>query len=176
MSFSRKKRLWKSRDELQTVEYRVRVCRDTANKLQEMEKSDNGLPIYRLIQIAVDNEFEKPEPFKFPLKWKDEPYVEDKYAHEAQLMFEFIKNYTGTDGNGGKLNLLMLILLRRRYGIIEREKCYRAYCELLRAGIIEEYTSKRTPFQYPKWFKHVRIVRDRPPNPTPQQFIGDSNE
>lgn len=135
-----------------TKEYRVRVCMKTAAIIDELEKQENGLPSHRLIQIAIDNELDQEKPFNYPISFPDEDHYEDKYAHEAGLIFKFMQSYSRHGAS-----LMMLLLLRRKVGIDSRERLYGGYKELLDAGMIEEYYPKRWHFVLPKWYRIAKI-------------------
>ena len=147
-SKSRKKQPVK---EMSTVEVKVHICKKTYDILEKLRESDDGLPLSRYIQIAIDNELDQDKPFAYNMKFTEEDYVEDKYAHEANVIFEFLKKYSSKG-----ISLMMLMLLRRHVGLMDRERIYRGYHELVRSGVVEEYYCK-DGFAFPKWYRKIKI-------------------
>lgn len=137
--------------ELATVEVKVHICKKTFAILEALRDSDDGLPLSRYIQIAIDNELDQAKPFSYSTKFPDEDFVEDKYAHEANIIFEFLKSYSSKG-----ISVMMLMLLRRMVGIEDRERIYRGYNELLQSGVVEEYYCKEG-FAFPKWYRKIKI-------------------
>lgn len=91
------------------------------------------LPVSRLICIAVDNEFQKEEPFKLNLELNQDEYVEYAFADEAGKLMNFMKGLR----NGMSLDLLYV--LRKDIGIPDRTIFLQAFNECVKQGIIESY-------------------------------------
>ena len=128
------------------------VCKSTFDYLNNLTKVDGGLPISRYVQIAIDNEMDQEKPFNYPLTWPEGVYLEDQYAHEATLIFTFLRKYSMKG-----ISLMMLLLLRREVGIESREKVYRGYVELLNSGMVEEFYPKHSGFTFPRWYRKIKI-------------------
>lgn len=150
--WAKKKAVSKPKDSLIAVEVKVYLCPKVHEILKKLQDGDDGLPISRYVQIALDNEMDQEKPFHYPLTFQDEPYVEEKYSHEANLIFDFLRQYSHKG-----ISLMMLMMLRRRVGILEREKIYRGYVELLNSGMVEEFYPKIDRFVFPKWYRKIRI-------------------
>ncbi len=114
-----------------------------------------GLPVGRLIAIAVDNELDAPVPFNYPCQLPITTYIEHAYVEEAQK----IVNYLNTMPNG--MGREMLMLARRDIGIPNRDTLMAAYRELLQCGVIEEVNPPaRVKFKgYPAGYKYTRMVQ-----------------
>ncbi len=138
-----------------TKELKFYPCNETCKILKQIEDSSNGLPIYRLVQIAIDNELDQDRPFGYQTKFKEvENDPEDTYSHEAQLIFDFIKNKVKSS-----ISLLHLMLLRREIPISDRKRVYGGYLELIQSGMVEEFYPKRTRFVYPQWYREIKIIK-----------------
>jgi len=131
----------------------VWIPKENYKRLIDMEPI-KGLPLSRLIQIAVDNEFDQSEPFNYPLDWASLPeYREYAYAKEAARMLDFLSRLTYG------LGVEHIILCRRQYGIEDRETAMLAYRELKCSGMIEEYWPRRSKFNYPPSYRYTRVVK-----------------
>ena len=115
------------------------------------EKSiELGLPISRLIAIAIDNELDQPEPFNYPVDLPD-TYTEYLYAKECASILKCLqKAPTG-------LGRDMLVLARRDLGIADRAVLLVCLRELYDKGLAEEIRPLRPKFGY--FHKAYRYVR-----------------
>lgn len=134
------------------VKLDVHLDAKTYEYLTKLKEGPDGLPLSRYVQIAIDNEMDQEKPFHYALKFPDEPYLEDKYAHEANLIFDFMRKYSYKG-----ISLMMLMLLRRVVGISDRERVYRGYVELLNTGLVEENYPKDEKFVFPKWYRKIKV-------------------
>lgn len=138
--------------EMTAKEVKVYIDTKVYDFLNELKNGENGLPLSRYIQIAIDNEMDQEKPFNYPMKFDDETHFEDKYAHEANMIFDFVRKYSYKG-----ISLMMLMLLRRSVGIESRERIYRGYIELLNSGLVEEVYPKDKTFVFPKWYRKLVI-------------------
>jgi hypothetical protein len=98
-----------------------------------------GIPISTLVAIALDNELDQAEPFRYSCKCPNVPYVEYAYQNEAGKIFQFLQQH---DGKG--FDLETLVLLRRDIGIAERDRFLLALREISHVdSIVEWYTPTR---------------------------------
>jgi len=115
---------------------------------EQREKS--GVPISRLIAIAIDNELDAVEPFNYSLEFPDEPFLEMQYVDEGGKILRYLNKFgeTGTP-------LINLILGRREVGIENRRIFLLAYREILHLGLVEEYVPRKRQESY------VRVLTQR---------------
>lgn len=120
------------------------------------EMSDTlRVPVSRLILYAIDNELDQTKPFNYPLDWGSlPPFQEYQYAKEAANLLEFLSRLTYG------LGVDHIIVMRRQYGIEDRQVAMMAYRELKMSGMIEEYWPKSAKFLYAKNYRYARVVKD----------------
>ncbi len=112
-----------------------------------------GLPVSRLLAIAVDNELDCQVPFNYPCDLPTNDYAEFTYAKEAGRIIAFLQtrmpNGTGRD---------MLTLCRREMGIESKDTFLGALRELYEKDILEEFIPQNAKFSYYKPdYRYVRI-------------------
>jgi len=135
------------------VNMNVMVPRATARIIQKVHEK-TGLPISRLIAIAIDNEVsESVSPFNYPCLMPTSPYVEYAYADEAGKLLRFIQLYEEKP-----MTIEQLMLCRRDAGIPSREVFMLAYRELLEKNMIEEFSPRKETSEPGK--KRIRPVAE----------------
>jgi hypothetical protein len=123
----------------------------TEDILREKSKA-SGLPMSRLIAIAVDNELDTPVPFNYQCELPSSVFVEFAYAEEAQKIARFLLRFPSGTGRD------TLMLCRRDIGVPDRATFMYAYRELLQADMIEEFKpGGRVKFEYPEGYKYTRL-------------------
>jgi hypothetical protein len=112
-----------------------------------------GLPMSRLVAIAIDNELDCKTPFNYNVQVPTTPYKAYNFAAEAGRILEFLKCFPkGT-------NRMTLILCRRDMNIPDRDTFLEALRELLHADIVEEFTSNGRLTKYDRENVKIRIRR-----------------
>lgn len=99
-----------------------------------------GLPMARLIAMAVDNELDMVPPFNYPCDLPTSDYQVHLHAREAGL----IMNYLAKFKKGASLDQLMLA--RRDIGIENRSQFLFAMRELIETGMVESFTPTYNKF------------------------------
>lgn len=110
-----------------------------------------GLPMSRLIAIALDNELDSPDPFNYPTQMPSSEFVEHAYTEEAQKLIRFLGKFkygTGRDS---------IMLCRRDFGVVNRETVMLAYREAMEAGFIEEVRPKAKFRDYHHTYKYTKV-------------------
>lgn len=110
-----------------------------------------GLPMSRLMAIALDNEFDQEMPFHYPTDLLDEPYEEYAYVNEANKILDYLCKFRNGIGRDA------LLLSRRDLGIEKREDILRGLRELYEKDMIEDVVPRRTRFTF--WLNSYRVVR-----------------
>lgn len=101
-------------------------------KLAKMHADRAKLPVSRIVQIAIDNELDAPNPFYYPVEEPKNAYLADAYIEEAQLLARYLVKFASGCGKD------QLMLCRRDVGILNKETFMCALRELREAKIIEE--------------------------------------
>lgn len=133
------------------------------------ESSEKIMPMARLIAYAIYNELELPKPFTFETKIPSEaevPYDEDAYTEQAMKLYGHIVKM----GTGAALDILLLCK-----GIIgmPANTILLAYRELLKKGIIEEYSKDGRFAKYHPNYKRCRptsMVEKKQKHMTPTEI------
>jgi hypothetical protein len=127
-----------------------------------------GLPISRLINVAVDNELDAPEPFFYQTELPDPApaYHEYQYAEEAQSILEYLSKIP----KGTGLDLLMLA--RRDMGITDKEKFLLGFRELKMKNLVEAIEPIGTRFNYyePDYRYYRAMLGPNAPLSKPKRF------
>src|SRR5690606_20669044 len=111
-----------------------------------------GLPVPRLLEIAIDNELECTPPFNYQIPWPTEPYKEFEHAVNAKKITDFLVRFR--DG----LGLEMLLLLRRDIGIPDKKDFMLAFRECVEQKRVKEIRPANTMFKYgPEYRKWVVV-------------------
>ncbi len=120
-------------------------------ELIRQKAEEIGMPMSRLVAIAVDNELDQSEPFTYPCPMPAEPYTEFTHVQEATKLFKFMQRLP----EGTTLESLMLC--RRDIGLETRADLMLAYRELLEKGMIETFKPSLRNLRY----KGDRAIRVR---------------
>jgi post-segregation antitoxin (ccd killing protein) len=121
------------------------------HKRLEEEARKKGLPLSRLVAIAIDRELERPDAFKFDMNLPTIEYVEDgfEYADEAGKILHYLR--TQKEG----LSLDLLLILRHDIGVPDREIFLAAFKVCIDKDFVEKYTTMRrhtkSPVAYHAW-------------------------
>ena len=109
-----------------------------------------GLPMSRLVAIALDNEFDQAEPFNYNTELPDNA---DDYAYvtESDKMLTYICRYPNGIGRDH------LCLARYEFGVNDRSVVLAALKSLLDTGMVEEVEPTRTKFKF--WISTYRLIR-----------------
>jgi hypothetical protein len=106
-------------------------------KLQEISKKKN-IPLARLIAIAIDNEFQKENPFEFDTTLPEAgTYEEYAFANEAGMIIRFLQKMK----HGAELPILLL--LRNEIGVPDKTIFLAAFKEALDLDFIRRITQVR---------------------------------
>lgn len=100
-------------------------------KMLQAFRATKGIPIARLVAIAVFNEIYRPNAF-YLKQVADTPYEPGKYGNEAALIYRFLN-----DNKGGMAKDL-LIMSRVHIGIVSEDGFLHGLTELLETGLIQE--------------------------------------
>lgn len=122
---------------------------------EELQKRSDalGLPMSRLIAIALDNELDSPVPFTYVCALPASVFIPMAYVEEASKIATFLMKFPTGVGRD------QLVLFRRDMGIPNKETFMLAYRELLENGVIEEVNPpKKVKFDYPKGYKYTRLA------------------
>lgn len=109
-----------------------------------------GLPMSRLVAIALDNELDQEKPFYYNTELPE--HAEDyAYATEAERMLTYICRYPHGIGRDH------LCLARYEFGVKDRSVVLAALAGLLATDMVEEVEPTRTKFKF--WMGTYRLVR-----------------
>lgn len=98
-----------------------------------------GLPISRLLAIAIENEMNKDAPFKISLQLPDTgEYVENSFADEAGKIVKFMKTLRSG------ISLDFLYILRHDFKIPDSSAFLGGFKECLDHDLIESYGAPAT--------------------------------
>ena len=103
----------------------------TLHTVMQNFRTVRGIPIARMITIAIFNELKRDKPFDLKLK-PDTPFIPGKYAEQGSLVFKFLV------ANGGGMALDLLVLSREMLGIKDEDTLLHAVRELRELDLIEE--------------------------------------
>ncbi len=149
MAFSRKSRFDKENDPFGSVT--AFLPKGTLAILKELSRT-TGLPMSKLVSIAIDNELDSPAPFNYPCLLPSTVFVPGAYVEECQLITRYLMRFPSGCGRE------QLMLSRRDIGIPNRETLMMAYRELLDFGLIKEVPPPpRVKFEYPEGYKYTRL-------------------
>lgn len=104
------------------------------HKVLQAYRATKGVPIARLVAIAIYHEISKAEPFKFDMSASSE-FEAGKYTTQAGLIYKFL-----ADNKGGMAKDLLL-MSRGLVGISDPDTMIHALRELLELELIEEIVS-----------------------------------
>lgn len=126
---------------------------DETKKILKLKSEESGLPISRLIAIAIDNELDSPSPFTYLCSWPINEYIEYAYVEEAQKIYQYLLKFPSGIGRD------LLMLHRRDIGVTNRNDLMLALRELLEKDMIEEIpVPKNAKFKkYKKDYKYIRL-------------------
>lgn len=114
--------------------------KDKLEKIAKIRK----ISVARLIAIAIDNELNNDESFKFDTSFPGDEYVPYTYADEAGKLLKFMKTLRFGAG------LDVLVLLRYDIGIPNKQVFLAAFRECLELNMIES-------FKRPKGKRNIKI-------------------
>lgn len=113
---------------------------------------ERGLPVSRLIAIAIDNELDQEIPFSYPVDLPD-TYTEYLYAKECAALLTALQKAPAGVGRD------MLVLARRDLGIADRDVLLTCLRELYDKGLAEEILPLNPKFGFfHKAYRYVRAV------------------
>lgn len=104
------------------------------HKVLQAYRATKGVPIARLVAIAIYHEISKPDPFRFDMVATSE-FEPGKYTTQASLIYKFL-----ADNKGGMAKDL-LVMARSLIGIPDSDSMLHAVRELLELDLIEEIVS-----------------------------------
>ena len=114
-------------------------------------RAARGIPIARLIAIAVYNELKRDKPFDLKLKPTTD-FIPGRYEKESGLIYKFLT------ANGGGMALDLLVLSRDMLGIPEEDHVLHGVRELLDLDIVEEIST--TTFARCPWIQIKRFKQE----------------
>lgn len=136
-------------------EQRAWLPKRTAKMIDEMA-AKTGMPKARITAYIIDNALTQVEsPFEMFIPTLKAGHVENEFAHEAKLLYDFLKVQTKPFG----IDLLMMF--RRDIGVIDKYRLVGAYYELLDADMIEEKYPHGHSFQFPADYKVAAVKSKR---------------
>ncbi len=115
---------------------RVYLSATTLKPMEELAV-ERGVSISRLFQIAVDNEFDQPEPFKYDISMPMTPYIERQFVEEGGKLLNFLARF------GSGISMHLLVLCRRDFGIIDKQRVLLALREVMKMGLVEEFFARK---------------------------------
>ncbi len=112
-----------------------------------------GLPMSKLVAIAVDNELDSPVPFAYNCLLPSSVFVPHAFVEESAKIVQYLMKFPSGTGRD------QLMLCRRDMGIPSKETFMYAYRELLTVGMIEEVNPpSRVKFDYPVGYLYTRLA------------------
>lgn len=114
----------------------------TLHTIMQAFRVARGIPIARLITIAIYNELKRDKPFDLKLK-PDTAFIPGKYSEQASTVFKFLQL------NGGGMALDLLVLSREMIDIQDENTILHAVRELKELDLIEEIST--TEFAKVPW-------------------------
>lgn len=131
----------KNTEDLAYESVRVYLPVSLSKRLKEISRM-KGMPMSRLLAIAMDNELDQEEPFRYVCDIPDDDYVEYEHAHAAGKLLEWLlKMPTGAGVD-------MMLLARRDIGIFSRESVLRGLRELIEKKMVEAIRPSRAKFGF----------------------------
>lgn len=122
----------------------VYLPKEVIRALKEIALEEQ-LPLSRLVNYAIDHEFDQKFPFRYDTSMPETKYIKHAYVEEAAMLLEFLRKHPkGTE-------LDALVLLRVHIGIPDKLTFMCAYRELLGADQVEHISRG----QNPNGFKHA---------------------
>lgn len=94
-------------------------------------RAAKGIPIARLVAIAIHNEMMRDDAFKLKIA-ADTRFIPGKYTNEAAIIYRFLN-----DNKGGMAKDL-LIMSRKHIGVMDEEGFLHGITELVETGLVEE--------------------------------------
>lgn len=94
-------------------------------------KAARGIPMARLVAIAVFNEMRREDAFKLKLK-AETPYKHGTYTTEAATIYKFLSD------NFGGMAKDLLYMSHTHLGIIDDERFLHGITDLVESGLCEE--------------------------------------
>lgn len=128
--YGRRRRGNKTYEDRNFIGMKVYLPRDLHTMLMAYRAS-KGIPITRLITIAVYNEMRRDKSFYLRLQPETE-FKAGKYTNEATVLMRFLKE------NHGGMAKDLLILSRHLIGIDDEDAILHAITELKDLGLVEE--------------------------------------
>lgn len=117
------------------------------------KSAETGLPMSKLISIAIDNELDSPAPFNYPCLLPSSIFIPGAFVEECARIVQYLMRFPSGCGRE------QLMLSRRDFGVPNRDTLMYAYRELLEMGIIKEVAPPpRTKFKYPEGYKYTRLA------------------
>lgn len=135
------------------------VSKSTFERITNLSES-TGIPIARLMAIAIDNEFETANPFSYELPdISKTDYIEEQYFKESVKIHSYLlHNWIGGIGYE------QLLICRADFGISDKTTVLLAVRELLKKEMLEEITTKKPwlpkPEKVLKIPSHSRLVAE----------------
>ncbi len=118
------------------------VSNTRKNQIEEIAKS-LGLPVSRLIAIAIEHEFEREKPFEYDMRLPKEEMIEMSYPDEGYRIIEYMKKFSGISQD-------LMVILRHDMGISDRATFLLALRDCIDKKFLVEYTPKynaKSPFK-----------------------------
>lgn len=126
------------------------IPKHLVDKLEIISKRD-GVPMSRLVAIAVHNHIDQDVPFVLNLEIPHGiPYNKGEFADEARAVYQFLIK---TDSGMG---LDSIVLCSEQMGLNSLGVLV-GVRELLETGLIEEYYPVRAKFKYPSNARFLRV-------------------
>jgi len=113
-----------------------------SEKVREISK-ERQISIYRLLAFAVDNELQKEIPFEFDISLPEQESLEFTYAEQGGMILDFVKTLRLGAG------LDILLLLRYKIGIPDKQEFLLAFTELLNNEMLEAFVPPVKVGQFP---------------------------
>lgn len=107
---------------------------------------DRGIPKVRLVNIAIDNEFDQVKPFNYPTMEDMEKIVYEEYLYASEA--RKILNYMTRNRKG--FGVEQLLILRRDIGIEDREAVLGGIKDLDNQNLIKRVRPAVSYFNYYK--------------------------
>ena len=128
----------------------------TTRAILKSKSSELGIPLSRLVAIAIDNELDSKSPFNYPCQLPESPYIEDAFLNESHEIYKWLDKFKHGIGRD------TLMLCRRDIGILSRSDLLHGLRELIQQNLIEEYRPLATKFNHAPDYKYFRTMPNSP--------------
>ncbi len=126
-------------------------------QMLKKKAEDMGLPVSKVIAIAIDNEMDSPNPFNYLCQMPSSTYIDGAYMDEAMKIYKYLKKFPYGVARD------TLVMHRRDMGILNKDAFMFGYRELLEKDQAEEIpVPPSSKFKYPPGYRYTKLKNVSP--------------